>query len=87
MINGNRNIANEREFIKTNIIGSFIQKPDICPVCYVGIMGFKNKESILNPIEFKCNNYKCTLNFHIRKDTIFEFNPKKQISVLCTIIN
>ena len=86
-MNWNLNVAIEREFIKNNIIGSFIPKNDICPVCNKGLIGYKNKESILNPIEFKCNNYKCTRNFPIRKDTIFEFNPKIPISVLYTIIN
>jgi len=87
MSNWNLNIAKEREFIKTNIIGSFIKKPDFCPVCNIGLIGFKNKESILTPIIFECKNYKSTLNFPIRKNTIFEFNPKILISVLYNIIN
>ena len=40
-----------------------------------------------NPLQFKCNNYKCCRNFPIRKGTIFSFSPRIPISVLYRIIN
>ena len=35
----------EREFIHKNVIGIFIQKPDIYPICKTGIIGIKNNQS------------------------------------------
>ena len=83
----NVDITAEREFITKNIIGTFIQKPEICPICETGKIGFKNNNSINNPIQYKCNNYKCCRNISIRKDTIFEYNPRTPFSVLFKIMN
>ena len=70
------NLEREKDFIKKFIIGSFIFKPEICPFCKKGTIGYKNNESELNPFQFKCNNYKCSRNIPIRKGTIFQFNAK-----------
>ena len=82
----NLDITAEREFITKNVIGIFIQKPDICPIWKTGKIGFKNYDSFNNPIQYKCNNYKCYRNISIRKETIFEYNPRTPLSVLFKII-
>ena len=79
-------ITAEREFITKNIIGTFIQKPDICPICKTGKIGFKNNNSFNNPIQYKYNNYKCCRNISIRNGTIFEYNTCTPFSVLFKII-
>ena len=82
----NANLQRERDVITKYVIGSFIIKPNICPYCKKGIISIINKESEYNPIQFKCNNYKCCRNIPIRHNSIFKFNPKIPISVLYNIM-
>ena len=84
--NWNINLINEKSFIQKYIIGTFIFKPDICPFCKKGMSGIKNHESDLNPIQWKCNNYKCCRNLPIRKGSIFQFNTKTPLSILYNIM-
>ena len=84
--NWNINLINERSFIQKYIIGAFIFKPDICPFCKKDMIGIKNHESDINPIQWKCNNYKCCRNLPIRKGSIFQFNTKIPLSILYNIM-
>jgi len=38
----NLDITAERESITKNVIGIYIQKPDICSICKIGKIGLKN---------------------------------------------
>ena len=58
----------------------------ICPYCNHGAVGTKNYGSIYNPIQGKCNYYKCSRNIYLRKGTIFEINSKTPVSVLYNIL-
>ena len=79
-------ITIERGFITKNVIGTFIQNPDIYQICKKGKVGFKNNDSFNNPIQYKCNFYKCCRNISIRKGTIFQYNSRTPFSVLFKII-
>ena len=64
----------------------FIKPAEHCPYCITGKIGLKNNDSINNPIQAKCHNYKCTRNISLRKGTIFAFQSKTRVSILYKII-
>ena len=82
----NIEIEEERAFWKAYIIGIFIIPGEHCPYCITGKIGLKNNDSINNPIQAKCHNYKCTRNISLRKGTIFAFQSKTRVSILYKII-
>ena len=64
----------------------FIKPAEHCPYCITGKIGLKNNDSINNPLQDKCHNYKCTRNISLRKGTIFAFQSKTPVSILYKII-
>ena len=82
----NIEIEEERAFWKAYIIGIFIIPAEHCPYCITGKIGLKNNDSINNPLQAKCLNYKCTRNISLRKGTIFAFQSKTPVSILYKII-
>ena len=82
----NIGIEEEHAFWKAYIIGIFIIPAEHCPYCITGKIGLKNNDSINNPLQVKCHNYKCTRNISLRKGTIFAFQSKTPFSILYKII-
>ena len=72
--NWNINIKDERVFWIKFTIENFIIINTICPYCNHGAVGTKKCDSLYNPIQGKCNYYKCSRNLYLRKGTIFEIN-------------
>ena len=80
------NIMEERAFWWDNIYGKYIPKIEKCRKCHKQTFSLIEKNSIINPIIFSCNNYKCKSRHSIRYNTFFEKFPKTPISVLSNII-
>ena len=80
------NIMEERAFWQDNIYGKYIPKIEKCRKCNKQTFSLIEKNSIINPIIFSCNNYKCKSRYSIRYNTFFDKFPKTPISVLTNII-
>ena len=79
-------IAAEREFWKTKLIGLYIIIPTKCPYFSIGGVGLKNIENENHPLQVKCNYYKCIRNLNLRRGTIFETHSKTPVSVLYKVL-
>ena len=80
------NIFAERTIWWDIIYKKYIPYAESCRKCHKNKFSIIDKNSILNPIIFCCNNRQCKSRHSLRFNTIFEKFPKTPASVLIDII-